>query len=433
MKTKLQRITELSSKDAKIEFTSLYHLLNQELLKQCHKELDKRKAVGIDGVSKEMYEENLNENLDNLVQRLKNKSYKPQASLRIQIPKDNGKTRPLGIAAYEDKLVQLALKKIIEAVYEPRFLECMHGFRPNKGCHTALKALNQSIEKEYTGWVFEADVKGYFDHLNHEWIMKTVEVHIKDPNILRLIKKFLKAGIMEENVYSHTEEGAAQGSNLSPLIANIYMHYMLTLWFYKVFKQKCRGYSSITVYADDFVGCFQYRSDAEMFCKLLKERLEMFGLELESSKTRLIEFGKYAEGNRKKRNQGKPETFDFLGFTHYCSKSRKGWFRIKRKTSKKKYRVKVTDFKNWIIRNRTLPLKIIMERVNQKLRGHYQYYGITDNIKMLRRFYNETEKLLYKWLNRRSQRNSYNYEKFKMMLKYYPLEKPRIYVNIYDK
>ena len=178
---------------------------------QCHKELDKRKAVGIDGVSKEMYGENLNENLDNLVQRLKNKSYKPQASLRIQIPKENGKTRPLGIAVYEDKLVQLALKKIIEAVYEPRFLECMHGFRPNRGCHTALKALNQSIEKEYTNWVFEADVKGYFDHLNHEWIMKTVGVHIKDPNILRLIKKFLKAGIMEENGYYNTEEGAAQG------------------------------------------------------------------------------------------------------------------------------------------------------------------------------------------------------------------------------
>lgn len=207
---------------------------------------------------------------------------------------------------------------------------------------------------------------------------------------------------------------------------------MLTLWFYKVFKQKCRGYSSIIVYADDFVGCFQYRSDAEMFCKLLKERLEMFGLELEPSKTRLIEFGKYAEGNRKKRNEGRPETFDFLGFTHYCSKSQKGWFRVKRKTSKKKYRIKVADFKNWMIRNRTLPLKIIMERVNQKLRGHYQYYGITDNIKMLRRFYNETETLLYKWLNRRSQRNSYNYEKFKMMLKYYPLEKPRIFVNIYD-
>ena len=219
------------------------------------------------------------------MQRLKNKSYKPQASLCIQIPKENGKTRPLGIAVYEDKLVQLALKKIMEAIYEPRFLECMHGYRPNKGCHTAIKALNQSIEKKYTGWIFDADVKGYFDNLNHEWIMKTVGVHIKDPNILGSIKKFLKAGIMEENVYYNTGEKATQGSNLSPLIANIYMHYMLTLWFYKVFNPKCRGYSAITVYADDFMGCFQYRSDAEMFC-LLKERLEMFGLELEPSKIR---------------------------------------------------------------------------------------------------------------------------------------------------
>mgnify|MGYP000855213382 CR=1 FL=1 len=432
MKTKLQRIAEMSRKDAKIEFTSLYHLLNKELLLQCHKELDKNKAVGVDGINKKMYGENLNQNLDNLVERLKKKSYKPQPSLRIQIPKDNGKTRPLGIAVYEDKIVQLGLKKIIEAVYEPRFLDCMYGFRPKRGCHDAIKSLNVAIEKRKTNWILDADIKGFFDHLDHDWIMKTIGVHIKDPNINKLIMKFLKAGIMENNVYYDTDEGAAQGSIISPLIANIYMHYMLSLWFEKAVKPACKGYCSITIYADDFVGCFQYKNEAEMVYKLLQDRMKKFNLELEPNKTRLIEFGRFAERNRKESRMGKPETFDFLGFTHYCSKSRKGWFRVKRKTSKKKFKIKVKNFKEWIITNRTLPLEKLFEKVNLKLRGHYHYYGITDNTKMIRRFYYEVEKLLYKWLNRRSQRNSYNFDKFRMMLKYYPLEKPQIFVSIYD-
>jgi len=431
METKLRRITEMSKQDAKIEFTSLYHLLNKELLFMCHKELDKNKAVGIDGVNKAMYEEKLDENLKNLVSRLKNKAYKPQASLRIQIPKDNGKTRPLGIASYEDKLVQLALKKIIEAVYEPRFLECMYGFRPGIGCHDAVKALGKAIEQGKTNWVVEADIRGYFDHVSHEWMMRVLGVHIKDPNILRLVQKFLKAGIMENGVYKDTEEGTAQGSNLSPVISNVYMHYMLALWFYKTVKPSCMGSSSITIYADDFVCCFQRKSDAEKFYILLQERLKMFGLELEMSKTRLIEFGKYAEENRKEKGLGKPETFDFLGFTHYCSRSRGGWYRVKRKTSKKKFKAKIKSFKQWIIHNRVLKIKEIMKKVNEKLRGHYHYYGITDNTKMLRKYYNEVEKLLYKWLNRRSQRNSYNFDKFKQMLQCYPLVKPKIYISVY--
>lgn len=432
METKLRRIAEMSRKDAKIEFTSLYHLLNKELLFQCHKELDKNKAVGIDGISKKMYGENLNENLDNLVERLKKKSYKPQPSLRIQIPKDNGKTRPLGIAVYEDKIVQLALKKIVEAIYEPRFLDCMYGFRPNRSCHDAIKSLNTDIERQQTNWILDADIKGFFDHLDHEWIMKVIGVHIKDPNINKLINKFLKAGIMENNVYHDTDEGVAQGSNLSPVIANIYMHYMLALWFERAVKPMCEGNCSLTIYADDFVACFQYKNEAEMFHRLLKERLKLFRLELEPNKTRLIEFGRFAETNCHRRNKSKPGTFDFLGFTHYCSKSQRGWFRVKRKTSKKKFKIKVSNFKKWIIENRTLPLKEIFEKVNLKLRGHYHYYGITDNTKMIRRFYFEVEKLLYKWLNRRSQRNSYNFDKFRMMLSYYPLEQPKVFVNIYD-
>ncbi len=262
--------------------------------------------------------------------------------------------------------------------------------------------------------------------------MKVIGVHIKDPNINKLINKFLKAGIVENNVYYDTEEGAAQGSNLSPTIANIYMHYMLALWFERVVKPLCKGNCSITIYADDFVACFQHKNEAEMCHKLIQERMKLFKLELEPSKTRLIEFGKFAEINSHRRNKSKPETFDFLGFTHYCSKSQGGRFRVKRKTSKKKFKIKVNNFKKWIVENRILPLKEIIEKVNLKLRGHYHYYGITDNTKMIRRYHYEVEKLLYKWLNRRSQRNSYNYEKFKMMLKYYLLEQPKIYVSVYD-
>lgn len=208
---------------------------------------------------------------------------------------------------------------------------------------------------------------------------------------------------------------------------------MLALWFERAVKPTCEGNCSLTIYADDFVACFQYKNEAEMFHRLLKERLKLFRLELEPNKTRLIEFGRFAETNCHRRNKSKPGTFDFLGFTHYCSKSQRGWFRVKRKTSKKKFKIKVSNFKKWIIENRTLPLKEIFEKVNLKLRGHYHYYGITDNTKMIRRFYFEVEKLLYKWLNRRSQRNSYNFDKFRMMLSYYPLEQPKIFVNIYDR
>lgn len=331
MGTKLQRIAEMSQKDAGIKFSSLYHMIDKELLLECHKELDKRKAVGIDGISKEEYSENLEKNLKLLVEKLVTKSYKPSPVKRVQIPKENGKTRPLGIATYEDKIVQLALKKVIEAVYEPRFLECMYGFRPKRGCHDAIKRLNYIIEKQKTNWVYDADIKGYFDNLNHEWIMKTLGVHICDPNIMRLVSRFLKAGIMEQGVYKDTEEGAIQGGNLSPLIANIYMHYMLTLWFYKVIKPQCTGQCELVVYADDFVACFQNKEDILMFHDMIGKRMEMLGLELEPNKTRMLEFGRYASENNRKRNGGKPETFDFLGFTHYCSKSQRGWFRVKRK------------------------------------------------------------------------------------------------------
>ena len=287
MGTKLERIAEISAKSKKPVFTSIYHLINADLLKQCHKELDGKKAVGVDKVTKEEYGENLDRNIKDLVQRLKNKSFKPLPSLRVYIPKGNGKIRPLGIASYEDKIVQMAVKKVLEAIYEPRFLNCMYGFRPNRGCHEAVKEVYQRISYGKISYIVDADIKGFFDHINHNWMMRFLEWHIQDPNLLWLIKKYLKAGIMEDGKFESTEEGSAQGSVMSPMLANIYMHNVLTLWFKFVVKKMLKGDCFLVNFADDFVAGFQYKSEAEWYYSALKEWMEQFNLKLESSKSRL--------------------------------------------------------------------------------------------------------------------------------------------------
>lgn len=430
METKLTRIAEISKQRPKEIFTSVYHLINKELLIQCHKELDGKKARGIDGITKAEYQENLERNIEDLVNRLKNKAFKPCPAKRVYIPKANGKMRGLAIATYEDKIVQLAIKKIVEAIYEPKFLDCMYGFRPNKSCHNAIKALNHNIEKGKVSYIVDADIKGFFDNVNHKWLIKCIEQHIKDTNIIRLIKRFLKAGIIENKRYYGTNEGTPQGSILSPILANIYMHYVLTLWFEKKVKANFKGECYITVYADDFVCCFQYKGEAEKFMnEILPQRLGKFGLQLAKDKTRLIKFGRFAEQDSK---PNKPETFDFLGFTHYCSTSTDGRFRVKRKTSRKKFKAKVKEFSIWLKENKKLKPKELIPKINTKLRGHFQYFGITDNYASINRFVYEVDKLLFKHLNRRSQRNSYSYETYRKMKETYPLVKPKIYVNVYD-
>jgi len=432
MATKLDRIRELSEANPKMVFTSLYHLINEDLLRLCHQEMDGKKATGVDNVTKAEYEANLDANLENLVNRLKRKNYKPQPSLRVYIPKINGKMRPLGMAAYEDKLVQAALGRILMAVYEPKFRSSMYGFRPNTGCHNALKDVASKIERSKTNYVLDADIKGYFNNLEHEKIIELIRHRIADPNIIWLIKKMLTAGVVENNKWQPTTKGTEQGNLASPVLANIYMHYMLALWFEKVFTPQCKGEIGLVIYADDFVATFQYKEDAENFLALVKERFATFGLELEESKTRLVEFGRFAETNRKIRGEGKPETFDFLGFTHYCSKSYKtGKFRVKRKTARKKFSLKLKEMNKWLKENRHLRLKDLFATLNLKLTGHYRYYGMTDNSPSMGKFLHETQKKLFKWLNRRSQKRSYTWEGYEELLKIFPLPQPRIYVNVY--
>ena len=431
MTTKLDRIEELSAANPKMVFTSLYHLINEELLRECHEEMDGKKATGIDNVTKAAYEKNLDENLKDLVGRLKRKGYRPQPSLRVYIPKATGKMRPLGMAAYEDKLVQSALGRVLMAVYEPKFHDCMYGFRPARNCHQALKELNRQIEKKKTSYVVDADIKGFFNNLEHERILELVKFRLSDPNILWLVKKTLTAGVVEDGKWHPTTKGTEQGNLASPVIANIYMHYTLAMWYELVFKKTCRGESGLIIYADDFVATFQYKEDAECFLKMVAERLASAGLELEPDKTRLVEFGRFAERDRKNRGEGKPETFDFLGFTHICSKGRNGWFSVKRKTARKKQNAKLKEVNLWLKRNRHLRLTDLIGVLNSKLRGFYQYYGITGNWESMANFLYKTTSMLFKWLNRRSQKRSYTWEGFYEMLKVFPLVKPRIYVNMY--
>ncbi len=376
MITKLARISELSKEKPDMKVNSIGHLINFDMLAACHNKMDGSKAVGIDGISKDDYANNLEENRRGLVQRLKDKSYKPKPARKVEIPKDNGKTRPLSIYAYEDKLVQEALKEVLGAVFEPHFHENMCGFRPNRSCHGAIRKLNDMIEGQKTNYILDADISGFFDNLSHEWIIKF---------IFRLVERMLKAGVLREGEFYIDDFGSGQGSVCSPIIANIYMHYVLVWWFNVKIKPLMKGYCDIVVYADDFVCCFQYKKEAELFYKLLKRRMGYFNLTLEENKTRLIYFGRYAEENLAKMNK-KPETFDFLGFTHYCSKSRNGNFRVKHRTAGKKFRKKCKQMNITIRDMRFEKKKYIFEKVNQILIGYYHYYGITDNYQMMDNF-----------------------------------------------
>ena len=433
METKLLRIAELAKSDPKMKFTSLAHLLNVQSLIQCHHELPNNKATGVNGTTKEQYAESLEENIMDLTSRLRSKSYRPIPVRRMYIPKLNSnKRRPLGIPEHEDKIVQKGIAKVLNAIYENDFLDCSFGFQPNRNCHDALKILNFYIEKRLVSYVVDVDIKGFFDNVDHKWMMEFLKHRITDPNLLRIISRFLRGGYMEESRRYKTDKGTPQGGVISPILANVYLHYVLDLWFEKVVRKQCEGQAYMVRYADDFVCCFQHKREAIQFYESLKLRLKKFNLEIAEDKTKVIPFGRFAENNAKRTGNGKPATFDFLGFTHYCGKSKQGKFRVKRKSSRKKVQGKLKESKEWLKSNRNKNIHLIMERFRRSLVGYYNYYCITDNSRTVNDFKEKIEILLFKWLNRRSQRKSFTWDKFRLFLQMFPLPKPRIRVNIYE-
>lgn len=432
VETKLRRIAEKARKEPGFKFTSLYHLMNKELLRGCFQRLRKDAAAGIDKMTKDMYAENLEANLSNLVDRLHRMAYIPQPVRRKYIPKPgSAKQRPLGIPCFEDKLVQAGLVRILESVYEQDFIEDSYGFRPCKSCHKALRALSETVENNPINHIVEADIKGFFDNVNQDWLNKFLAHRIEDKRIQRMVKRFLRAGVSEDGSVTVSDEGTPQGGVISPLLANIYLHYALDLWFEKIYRKSCPGFARLIRYADDFVVCFQYKQDAERFHMELGKRLGKFGLEVEPTKTKVMEFGRFAVQNATRKGQ-KAETFDFLGLTHYCGTRRDGkGFRMKRITARKKFVAKLKIFKEWLKKARNQKTKDLWKTAIAKLRGHYNYYGVTDNLRGIARFGEEVKKLLFKWLNRRGKRNCLNWEKFNIMLERFPLPKPRIRVSMF--
>lgn len=430
--TKLQRIAEKARQEPSFRFTNLYYLMNEELLRGCFQRLKKDAAAGIDNVTKEMYAENLDANLVNLMERLHKMAYIPQPVRRTYIPKPGSdKLRPLGITCVEDKLVQAGLVRILESVYEQDFIEDSYGFRPKRSCHQALRTLNVTIEKGMVNLIVEADIKGFFTNMDQSWIMKFLDHRIGDKLVLRMVKRFLRAGIMEDGELLVSDEGAPQGGTISPLISNLYLHYTLDIWFEKVFRKSCTGFARLIRFADDFVVCFQRGEDAERFREELVKRLGKFNLEVEPSKTKVIKFGRFAAKRAAAKGE-KPETFDFLGFTHYCSTKRDGTgFRVKRATASKKFTAKLAAFKEWLKKSRTMKTAELWDNAKAKLRGHYAYYGVTDNTQGIKRFSHEVKNLLFKWLNRRGKRGCLNWQKFNKMLELFPLPEPRIKVSMY--
>ena len=425
-------IAKANATDRKVQNLASY--INVDTLRAIHKTMDRRKASGIDKATKDEYEQNLEGNLENLVKRMKNGSYWPKPSRRVYIPKETkGKMRPLGISCYEDKLVENAIAQILGQIYEPKFYKESFGFRPNRNCHQAVREIIEMVQYRKTNYVVEADIKGFFDNVDHDWLMKMLSHDIADRRFLEIVEKFLKAGIMEQGKYLDSEKGTPQGNGASPILANIYLHYVLDNWFDVIVKRQCQGECYLIRYADDFVCCFQNQGEAEVFKQRLEERFGKYGLELAEEKTKILEFGRFARENRERRGEGKTETFDFLGFTFYCGKdTKKQFFRCRVKTSRKKFRSKVKAMKEWIKRYRNAPLEWIFKTVNAKLRGHYQYYGVTDNTKEVKRYLQCTKWLLYKWLNRRSEKRSYTIETFyNGLLRTFPLLEPNIKVSLF--
>lgn len=420
MRTSLRGIANKARADKRHRFRNLYGLLNEEGLLWCWPRLKKKAAGGVDRVTAYQYAADLGGNVRRLVERLKRKQYRARKVRRRHIPKGGGKTRPLGIPAVEDKLLQTAVARILEAIYEQDFLASSYGCRPGRGPQLAVRDLTQELQFGCYGYVVEVDIRGFFDHVDHDWMLRMLEERIDDRPFLRLIRKWLKAGVLEEDGrVVHPQTGTPQGGCVSPVLANIYLHYVLDLWFARRVKPRCRWRAYMCRYLDDVVFAFQRRTEAEAFFRALPARLARFGLELSPKKTRLVRFSRFHLGQQ-------AESFEFLGFEFRWVKDLAGTPRVKRRTARKRFRASLARFTDWIRKQRHQPVAWIFARLNQKLRGYYNYYGVRGNYESLEDFVYQALRILRKWLNRRSQRRSYSWQGFNALVQHFGIERPRI-------
>ena len=400
----------------------LMHSVNEQSLMAEHRKQSGKKATGVDGVSKAQYDENAEENIRRLVERMKKFQYKPLPVRRTYIPKANGKLRPLGIPAYEDRLVQGVMANALNEVYEPRFLGCSYGFRPGRSAHDVVRYINQTIMIHKVNYVLEADIKGFFDNVDHEWLMRFLAHDIQDKNFLRYIKRFLIAGIMEGTELIDSDRGTPQGGLISPVLANVYLHYVLDLWFEKAVKPKLRGEAYYVRYADDFLILFQYENEARQVMEALKPRLGKFSLEVAEEKTRILPIGRF---------KGTKEDFDFLGFTFYNTKTRGGKYRLGIRSSKKKLKAKRQAAKAWLRTRLTKPVAETMKLLAAVIQGHCNYYGANGNFHAIQSFWKYLKYSTYRMLNRRDQKGKLRYPKFLRIWNYY-ISEPHLTTDIWN-
>jgi group II intron reverse transcriptase/maturase len=419
MQTSLRGIANKAQKNKKYRFANLYTMLNEANLLYCWKFVNKKAVAGVDKVTAREYEKHLADHVSDLVERLKRKSYRANLVLRKWIPKSKDKKRPLGLPVIEDKLLQTCVAKILGAIFDGDFFDFSFGYRPHHGPQQAALTLKEKIQFGRFRFLVEADIKGFFNNINHEWMIRMLQLRINDDAFLRLINKWLKAGILEEDgKILHPIVGTPQGGVVSAILANIYLHYALDLWFETVVKKHCRGMVYLCRFADDFVCLFEYKTDAERFYRTLPKRLAKFDLELSMEKTNLISFSRFPE------SEG--SSFEFLGFVYRWGYSRKGKKTVIMRTSPKKFRQSLARFTEWIRAERSKRIRRLMKTLNSKLRGYYNYYGVINNYESINRYFKAVCRILFKWLNRRSQRKSFNVNQFKALLIRHNIEKPRI-------
>jgi group II intron reverse transcriptase/maturase len=428
MSPELLRVVERAQQEPEGRFHSLAHLIDVPALERAYRRARKGAAVGVDGVTKEQYGQDLEENLQDLHARMKARRYRHQPIRRVHIPKGEGKTRPIGISAFEDKLVQDAVREVLEAIYEQDFLDCSYGFRPKRSAHDAIRTLDRIVHQGQASWILEADIVSFFDSLDRKKLKEMLEVRVADGSLLRLIGKCLHVGVLEGVELSTSESGTAQGSVLSPLLGNVYLHYVLDLWFEQEVKPRLRGRATLIRYADDFIIGFEQEDDARRVMAILGKRLGRFGLTLHPDKTRLLPFRRPPAGQ--KGGKG-PATFDFLGFTLYWARTRKGRWGMFCKTRSASLRRVIVSVYEWCRRHRHLPVKAQHAALMRRIQGHFNYFGVSGNFRSLLGVIEQVKRIWYKWLRRRSHRTRLTWERFADLLRDFPLPVPRITVKIW--